>query len=62
MRGTGPYADLLRARFELAARKLGFGEGGMQGELDTTLFTPPRRAAAPSEPTTSAGSQLRLEF
>jgi DNA repair photolyase len=42
MRGTGPYAQLLRARFELASRKLGFESGRVRHELNTHLFRPPR--------------------
>jgi DNA repair photolyase len=43
-RGTGPYAELLRLRFERASRKLGFGGGRMTPRLDTTLFRrPPQR-------------------
>jgi len=42
MRGTGPYAELLRARFELASRKLGFECGRARHELPTHLFRPPR--------------------
>jgi DNA repair photolyase len=41
MRGTGPYATLLRRRFEVACRKLGLGERG--AELDVTRFRPPPR-------------------
>jgi DNA repair photolyase len=41
MRGTGPYAELLRTRFELAKRKLGFARAGERHELNTTLFRPP---------------------
>jgi DNA repair photolyase len=41
MRGTGPYAELLRMRFELAARKLGFDSSSERYELDTTKFCPP---------------------
>jgi DNA repair photolyase len=41
MRGTGPYADLLRTRFDLAKRKLGFAGAEARNELDTTLFRPP---------------------
>src|SRR5580698_10088232 len=33
MRGTGPYADLLRTRFQLARRKLGFNESHARHEL-----------------------------
>jgi DNA repair photolyase len=41
MRGTGAYAELLRTRFELAKRKLGFAGADERYELDTTLFRPP---------------------
>jgi DNA repair photolyase len=41
MRGTGAYAELLRSRFELAKRKLGFGGAGERYELVTSLFRPP---------------------
>jgi hypothetical protein len=44
MRGTGPYADLLRTRFELAKRKLGFGGSEERYELNTQLFRPPKAA------------------
>src|SRR5690349_4284147 len=40
MTGTGPYADMLRLRFERACRKLGFNQRTTQS-LDTTLFNPP---------------------
>jgi DNA repair photolyase len=40
MTGTGPYADMLRLRFERACRRLGFGERSIH-PLDTTLFRPP---------------------
>jgi len=52
MSGTGPYADLLRTRFELARRKCGFAEGWDRYELSTELFRPP----APDQ------SQLTLGF
>jgi DNA repair photolyase len=42
MRGTGPYAELLRARFEVATRKLGLNSADARVELDTGLFRPPR--------------------
>ncbi|HEY0802183.1 MAG TPA: PA0069 family radical SAM protein [Steroidobacteraceae bacterium] len=42
MRGTGPYAELLRTRFDLAKRKLGFAGADERYELDTTLFRPPK--------------------
>jgi DNA repair photolyase len=41
MRGTGPYAELLRTRFDLAKRKLGFAGAEERYELDTSLFRPP---------------------
>jgi DNA repair photolyase len=40
-RGTGPYAELLRLRFERASKKLGFAGGRMTPRLDTTLFRRP---------------------
>ena len=43
MRGTGPYAELLRSRFELAVRKLEF-ESGDRHALNTELFRPPAAA------------------
>jgi DNA repair photolyase len=49
MRGTGPYALLLRNRFRLACQRLGLNSPG-RGALDTTRFTPP----------VPAGGQLRL--
>jgi len=52
MRGTGAYADLLRTRFELAARKLGLDSSDGRHELDTSLFRPPGPAS----------SQLTLGF
>jgi DNA repair photolyase len=42
-RGSGPYAELLRLRFERAVKRLGFDERGTH-PLDTTLFRPPPRA------------------
>jgi DNA repair photolyase len=41
LRGTGPYADLLRTRFELATRKLGLSGSGERHRLETGLFRPP---------------------
>ena len=42
MRGTGPYADLLSRRFQLACRRLGLNRatGALKG-LDTSRFRPP---------------------
>jgi DNA repair photolyase len=51
MRGTGPYALLLRSRFKLACRRLGLEAGGREA-LNTAHFQPPGRA----------GGQLRLEL
>ena len=45
MRGTGPYAELLRRRFQLACRRLGLN-AAVRRELATTLFTPPLAAGA----------------
>ncbi len=49
MRGTGPYADMLRIRFERARRRFGL-ERGRAFQFDTTSF---RRPPKP-------GDQLRL--
>jgi len=49
MRGTGPYALLLRSRFKLACQRLKLNST-TRGSLDTTLFRPPG----------PAGAQLRL--
>ena len=49
MRGTGPYALLLRRRFQLACQRLKL-DSTTRGALDTTLFRPPG----------PAGAQLRL--
>jgi DNA repair photolyase len=49
MRGTGPYALLLRSRFKLACQRLGLNSTS-RGALDTTRF----RAPGP------AGAQLQL--
>jgi hypothetical protein len=40
MTGTGPYADMLRLRFDRACRQLRFNQRTTQS-LDTTLFCPP---------------------
>jgi DNA repair photolyase len=45
MRGTGPYAELLRTRFELAARKLGYASADGRQGLDTSLFRRPGAAS-----------------
>jgi DNA repair photolyase len=41
MSGTGPYAELLRTRFELTRRKCGFDSARDRYELTTELFRPP---------------------
>jgi DNA repair photolyase len=51
MRGAGPYAELLRTRFQLAARRLGFGDTRERHDLRTDLFRPP-----------TASPQLTLDF
>jgi len=40
MTGTGPYADMLRLRFDRTCRKLGFNQRTTQS-LDTALFRRP---------------------
>ena len=49
MRGEGPFADLVRARFVAACRKLNLNRGdrdnlGARTRLRTDLFAPPARA------------------
>jgi DNA repair photolyase len=39
--GSGKYAELLRIRYELACKRLGFTRGGNIARLDTTLFRRP---------------------
>jgi DNA repair photolyase len=51
MKGTGAYAELLRARFDLAKRKLGYADAEERYELDTSKFRPPR----PDSPQLSLG-------
>jgi DNA repair photolyase len=41
MRGTGPYAEVLRMRFDLARRKLGLDGACDRYELNTAAFRPP---------------------
>jgi DNA repair photolyase len=43
MAGTGPYADMLRVRFDRACRRLGFNQRST-APLDTTRFRPPPQA------------------
>jgi DNA repair photolyase len=51
MVGTGPYAELLRTRFELARRKCGFDSARDRYALDVSLFHPP----APDQPQLTLG-------
>jgi DNA repair photolyase len=44
MRGSGPWADLLRSRFERACRRAGLPRGE-RDPLDTAAFRPPRPAS-----------------
>ncbi len=44
--GTGPVAELLQRRFDLAARRLGLGVHGESWELDTSRFRRPGVAGA----------------
>jgi DNA repair photolyase len=53
MRGTGPLAELLRARFHVACRRLGLATGRHQPP-NTRLFRPPRQA--------HSGPQLQLDL
>jgi hypothetical protein len=41
MRGTGAYADALRARFHAAVRRYGYDAGRGDLVLDTTAFRAP---------------------
>jgi DNA repair photolyase len=41
MKGTGAYAELLRARFDLAVRKFGLDSSEERYDLDTSKFRPP---------------------
>ncbi|HRQ64029.1 MAG TPA: radical SAM protein, partial [Xanthomonadaceae bacterium] len=48
MRGEGPFADMIRARFHVARRRLGFATRD-EIALDTTAFVPPRPPSAQGE-------------
>jgi DNA repair photolyase len=50
MKGEGPYAELLKRRFQIARKRLGLDGSRERWEFDLTLFKPPPRA----------GDQLRL--
>jgi len=45
MRGTGPYAELIRARFKVASRRLELDQTRVR-PLDTSLFRPECRSAS----------------
>lgn len=45
MRGTGPYAEMIRTRLALARRRHGLDRRTL-GEMDCTAFTPPRKPSA----------------
>ncbi len=53
MRGTGPLAELLRSRFQIACRRLGLGTGRQQPP-NISLFRPPRSPRS--------GPQLTLDL
>ena len=56
MTGTGPRAELLAKRFDLACRRLGLNKvRGAIGGMETSLFRPPPRMLYPRP-----GDQLRL--
>jgi DNA repair photolyase len=44
MRGEGPYAELLRRRFQLARKRLGLDAYKARWDLDLTQFKPPPQA------------------
>ncbi len=44
MRGEGPYAELLRRRFQLARKRLGLDAYKARWDLDLALFKPPPQA------------------
>jgi DNA repair photolyase len=44
MRGTGPYADLLRKRFKLATKRLNLDQYKHRWDFDFSLFNPPPKA------------------
>jgi DNA repair photolyase len=54
MVGTGVFAQLLRARFDVAVRRLGFKNAHDRHELRTDLFRPPEAAVG--------GPQMTLGF
>src|SRR3546814_13423379 len=57
MRGEGPFADLIAARFANAHRRLGFGR---MPALDTTQFIAPRKPSPQGELFLSRASLPRV--
>jgi DNA repair photolyase len=57
LRGTGPYADLLHTRFELATRKLGLAASENRHRLETGLFRPPPRVSGAAGGASGAASR-----
>jgi hypothetical protein len=43
MRGSGPYAELVEQRFQVAIKKLGFAH--RVPKLNCDLFQPPRKSS-----------------
>jgi DNA repair photolyase len=44
MKGDGPYADLLRRRFQITRKRLGLERASARWEFDLSLFKPPPQA------------------
>lgn len=42
MRGSGPRADIIQRRFELACKRAGIDANGRQWNMNVTQFVPPR--------------------
>ena len=59
MRGSGAFADLIDKRFRIAVRRLHLD--AHRGPLDTSLFRPPREAAA-AAPVRRAGDERQLDL
>jgi DNA repair photolyase len=56
-RGTGEFAELLRKRFEIACRKLGYDGPRSNAGLETSLFVAPRNTSSAQA---EAPGQLKL--
>lgn len=62
MRGTGVWADLLRQRFQIAARRHGLNENRPELALDRFQAPPPRQArSSPAEVARQAGQMALFE-